>query len=233
VSDAVLTESVGHTVFGNITNTKNVSATSGTETFGNIGADITLHGVALGNTSVVRKTGTALSGADHNSISRYFTIIPEINAGLNADLKFHYDPAELNGQNQHILEIYRSQDNGTTWNNLGGVADTNTHTVFITGINEMSLWTASDTLHKLDVSGIPSGIGDVRPDKEIIFLYPNPAREQLSFSKTLFDVEVLNANGEIVVPLIKSANGIRVDQLTDGNYFIRSGNLVMKFVIRR
>ena len=146
---ATLTEGAGKTVLGNITTTRNVIATSGPEAFGNIGADITLQGTALGNTTVFRKTGTASSGSGHNSIKRYFDITPETNTGLNADMVFHYDDTELNSENASTLELYKSGDGGTTWNNHDGTVNTSARTISATGINDFSRWTAADASNPL------------------------------------------------------------------------------------
>lgn len=154
-SAAMLSEPSGQPIIGTITTTHTVTATSGTEHFGNIGSDIVLNGVALGNTTVFRKTGVALTGNGHSSIKRYFDIIPTINTGLNAGLVFHYDVSELNTQNGDILELYKSVNNGSTWNNQGGIASSLSGTISVTGINDFSRWTAADKSNSLGNTVIP------------------------------------------------------------------------------
>lgn len=152
---ATLSEAAGQTISGNVTTTRNVVSTSGTETFGNIGADIILNGVATGTTTVLRKTGTTYTGAEHSSIKRYFNITPTINTGLKAGLAFHYDLSEINGQSQDALEIYRSHDGGTIWNNIGGTVNTSQQTINVSGLNDFSGFTASDTINRLGNTSTP------------------------------------------------------------------------------
>jgi hypothetical protein len=162
-----LSEPPGQPVIGNVRTTRNIASTSGTETFGSIGIDLLLNGVAPGNTSVSRKTGTLSTGTGHSSILRYFDVIPATNTGLNAGLVFHYDSTELNAQNGTILELYRSRDNGTTWNNLGGAANTTSKTVTITGINDFSRWTAADTSNRIGNTATPTTTGILPPSRTI------------------------------------------------------------------
>ncbi len=155
-ASASLSEPSGQPVLGTVTTTRNITATSGTELFGNIGSDITLNGVAPGSTTVLRKTGLASTGSGHSSIHRYFDITPTTNTGLNTGLVFHYDATELNNQNGNILELYKSINNGTTWNNQGGVATASNGTISVTGINDFSRWTAADTSNTLGNTVIPA-----------------------------------------------------------------------------
>jgi hypothetical protein len=154
-----ISEAPGQPVAGNVRTTRNISATSGTETFGNIGADIVLNGVAPGTTSVVRKTGIPSTGNGHSSIKRYFDIAPATNAGLNSGFVFHYDTTEVTGQSPTTLEMYRSRDNGASWNNLGGTANTASRTITVTGINDFSRWSASDTSNRLGTTATPALTG--------------------------------------------------------------------------
>jgi hypothetical protein len=151
-----ISEPAGQPVVGTVRTTRNITATTGTETFGNIGSDVALNGVALGSTTVLRKTGTASTGNGHNSIKRYFDITPTTNTGLNATVVLHYDTTEVNGQNANTLELYRSRDNGTTWNNLGGTINTTSRTISATGINDFSRWTAADSSNRIGNSATPT-----------------------------------------------------------------------------
>ena len=151
-----LSEPAGQPVVGTVRTTRNITATTGTETFGNIGSDLALNGVALGSTTVSRKTGTASTGGGHSSIKRSFDITPTTNTGLNAGLVFHYDNTELNVQSANTLELYRSRDNGTTWNNLGGTVNTGSRTISATGVSDFSRWTAADTSNRLGNTSTPA-----------------------------------------------------------------------------
>jgi hypothetical protein len=154
-SAATLSEPAGQPIVGVVTTTRTITATSGTEQFGNIGSDIVLNGVAPGSTTVLRKTGVASTGNGHSSIHRYFDITPATNTGLNAGLVFHYAVSELNNQNGTILELYNSSNNGSTWNNQGGIASVSSGTISVTGINAFSRWTAADTSNSLGNTVIP------------------------------------------------------------------------------
>ncbi|MEI6576485.1 MAG: dockerin type I domain-containing protein [Bacteroidota bacterium] len=155
-SAATLSESPGQGIVGFVRTTRNLSATTGTESFGNIGADLVLNGVAPGSTIVLRKTGTALNGNGHSSINRYFDITPSTNTGLNAGLVFHYNNNEINGQTAALLDLYKSQDNGSTWTNLGGTVNTLAGTITLSGLNDFSRWTASDTNNRIGNTLSPS-----------------------------------------------------------------------------
>ncbi len=151
-----ISEPAGQPVVGNMTTTRTINATTGTVTFGNIGADILLNGVAPGSTTVLRKTGVASLGGGHSSINRYYEITPATNTGLNAGFVFHYDVSEVNGQNPDIFELYRSNDNGLTWNNIGGIVNPALLTVSVAGVNDFSRWTASDTNNRIGNTISPS-----------------------------------------------------------------------------
>jgi hypothetical protein len=152
-SSATLSEASPSEVEGTISTSRNVTATSGTETFGGIGADITMHGTALGNTTVSRLTGTGDTSGSYVSILRTYTITPTVDTLLNADFTFTYTNADLNGQLGNALSLYNSTNNGASWTNAGGVDGTDS--VSITGVNGFSKWTASDTNHQLGNTARP------------------------------------------------------------------------------
>ena len=152
---ATLSESPGATVLGLMTTTRTVSSTAGTESFGFIGAAMTLHGTAPGVTTITRTTGTAASGNGNNSILREFDISPAVNSGLFADLSFRYDYTELNGQDASGLGLFKSTDNGSTWKEKAGVSDTAAKTVAVYGLDGFSDWTASDAANSLGAPASP------------------------------------------------------------------------------
>ena len=158
-SNASLSEVEGQPIVGTVTTTRNVTGTSGTISFGNIGADVTLNGVAPGITTVLRKTGTVSTGGGHTSIKRYFEITPATNVGLDAGLTFHFDTTEVNFQNPGIFELYRSRNDGGTWNNVGGSVNVALHTIAVTGINDFSRWTVADTLNRIGNTAAPTTTG--------------------------------------------------------------------------
>ena len=86
------------------------------------------------------QTGTGLSG----SIARYFDIQPAVNTNLNATFRFKYFDAELNGQSENTMIMFKSIDNGTNWTNQNiNARDAAQNFVEKTGINDFSRWTLS------------------------------------------------------------------------------------------
>jgi len=113
---------------------------------GNLGATITSSS-NLGNVTIRRghlsQNGTGLTG----SIQRYYHIIPENNNDLNATLRLKYFDAELNGQNENVLIIYQSDDNGSNWNNMSQTGrNANANYVEISGLENLSLQTLANDL---------------------------------------------------------------------------------------
>lgn len=84
---------------------------------GNLGATISSP-ANLGDVTIRRghvpQSGTGLT----TGIRRYYSIVTENNNSLNATLRFKYFDAELNGQDEHVLVIYKSNDAGANWNNM-------------------------------------------------------------------------------------------------------------------
>src|SRR4030095_1155174 len=83
---------------------------------GNLGATIT-SSANLGSVTIRRghlpQSGTDLS----NSIQRYYSIVPQNNSNLNATLRLRYFDAELNGQNENVIVIYKRDANAATRTN--------------------------------------------------------------------------------------------------------------------
>jgi hypothetical protein len=157
--DGTLTEA-GY-LAGMIAKTVDLSGSTSSSNFGNIGATISWTGTAPGSTRVTRGSDTTLTGNGFQSIKRFYDIIPTMNTGLNGALVFKYSNNELNGQNPATLSLWRSADNGATWRRQGGTVDAASGTITKTGITSFSLWTAADSDHPLGPStleGIPTTI---------------------------------------------------------------------------
>jgi hypothetical protein len=66
-------------------------------------------------------------------------------ATLNATLRLRYFDSELNGQNENVLVIYKSNDNGSNWNNMSQTTrNTNANYVEKTGISNLALQTLAN-----------------------------------------------------------------------------------------
>ncbi len=76
------------------------------------------------------------------------------------------------------------------------------------------------------------GISESSGNDKTISLYPNPATDQLFFSEAINGVEVFNVFGEVVISHTGNTQHISVSVLADGIYFIRSGNLIQRFVVQ-
>jgi hypothetical protein len=111
---------------------------------GNLGATVT-SSANLGSVTIRRghqpQSGTGLT----NSLNRYYLVTPANNSNLNATLRFRYFDAELNGQNENVLVIYKSNDNGANWNNISQtIRNINADYVEKTGLSSLSLQTLSN-----------------------------------------------------------------------------------------
>ncbi|MCB0564962.1 MAG: hypothetical protein KDD01_11350, partial [Phaeodactylibacter sp.] len=96
-SNALLAETPGHTVKGSsgyLLTTRNLNMPNADNVAG-MGLTLTAN-INLGHTEVVRGHAEQ-SGNGAVSILRYFDVLPVNQAGLSADILFHYDESELNG----------------------------------------------------------------------------------------------------------------------------------------
>ncbi len=136
-------------LLGGIFRTVNLSGSTTSSNFGNIGATISWSGAAPGSTTVQRISGVASTGNGNQSILRYYDVTPTFNSNLNVSMVFRYSDNELNGRDANTLELWRSIDSGATWRRQGGTVNTLTRTITKNGIQSLSRWTASDAAHPL------------------------------------------------------------------------------------
>lgn len=121
---------------------------------GNLGAVIT-SAANFGSVTIRRghkaQNGTGLV----NSINRYFDIQPSNNSNLNATFRYLYFDAELNAQNENVLDMFRSTDNGISWANQSFISrNTTLNYLEKTGIPAFSKWTLSSSSVALPVIGL-------------------------------------------------------------------------------
>lgn len=124
-----------------------------TVTPGNMGLEITTNGNQMGNTIVRRRHKRAgSSGANFlisttPSVYRIYEVIPEFNGtnyppnGLNVDITYTYLSHEVGVEivnEEALFTIWRSGDNGITWEDKGGVIDLVNHTISLTGFQQFS-----------------------------------------------------------------------------------------------
>lgn len=153
-STASLVESPGAAVRGRVRTTRSVQ-TGVEEDFGGMGLALTAAGAAPGMTTLERVTGEPVTVAFSFSISRVFTFSPAQNSGLSAAVRFAYADADLNGQEEQTLGLWRSDDGGTTWSQTPAVADTAANTLEIAGTDSLGMLTASDAAHPLALTTLP------------------------------------------------------------------------------
>ncbi|MBL7977246.1 MAG: T9SS type A sorting domain-containing protein [Bacteroidetes Order II. Incertae sedis bacterium] len=96
----------------------------------------------LGSTEIRRSHDiTTVTGS---SIARKYFITPTNNSSLDAILRFYYFDAELNGNDEHLMVLWRSNDNGATWTpQSGNTQDITANWIQQTGIPTFSTWTAA------------------------------------------------------------------------------------------
>jgi hypothetical protein len=104
----------------------------------------------MGSTVIAR--GHAVQGgAGGGSIKRYFDITPTTNTGLNATLVFKYDDTELSGATESDLVLFKSTDSGASWASAGGSVNATANTITLSGVNDLSRWTAATTAYSVGV----------------------------------------------------------------------------------
>jgi len=110
---------------------------------GNVGAELSST-ENLGMTEI-RRSHDAYTGAA-SSILRSYSITPTNNVGLNATLRFHYFDAELNGNDENTMMLWRSTDAGLSWTELENntTRDISANWVQRTGIEAFSSWTSAN-----------------------------------------------------------------------------------------
>jgi hypothetical protein len=148
---ATLQETVNNYITGNV---KTVRPMLGNYYYacGNIGVEVTTGSNAPGLTTIFRKTGN--SAVQHGFCSRgtggYYDISPANNFNIKSDIVLHYFPAELNGIAQSDLEIFRSDDSGRTWTDIGYTfKNASQYTVSINGMDTFSRYTIGSTSNPL------------------------------------------------------------------------------------
>jgi mannan endo-1,4-beta-mannosidase len=65
-----------------------------------------------------------------------------------------------------------------------------------------------------------------------LIIYPTPTADVLNFSMELEKVEVYNAYGQLVLTNVLNAKSISVENLANGIYFLKSGNINKKFIVK-
>lgn len=131
------------------------------------------------------------------SINRTYTIEPTSNLNLNVTMHFNYFESELNGNQEDDLMVFKSIDSGNNWSKEGGVVNTTSNSITLSGINSFSKWTAGlSSINFLAVEFI--SFDAVRDDNDDV----------------LISWEVLAEIGTKAYQINYSLDGIHFDSLT-------------------
>jgi len=138
----------------------------------------------LGNVIIRRGHQSQVNGAGLGAtIFRYFDIVPDNNANLNATLGVNYFNGELNGFNENQLEFWRSNDN-IHWTDIGFTTrEASNNFVDKTGIASFGRFTLSTANNPLPVHFI---LFNVHCENDRVLLTWKTAQEQNSDH---FDIE--------------------------------------------
>lgn len=143
-------EMMGHV--GLMTTTRDLSGLS-SENVAGFGAFITTS-ADMGST-VVARGFAAQTGNGNQGIKRYYDILPTNNSGLNAAVAFSYKESELNGLDESTLVLFKSTDGGNTWTDMGGILNSSSNIIILTGIDSFGRWTIGSTDASLEAAQIP------------------------------------------------------------------------------
>ena len=159
-SAATLSETTTGYATGTVQTTRALSTAGSSESFGGLGLTLTPSGSTLpGSTFVARTTGTARMGVGTSvSVKRVFDIQPTVKTGLNVALALTIRDDERDGIAAANLHLYKSDNNGTSWQSVAGATTTATttngvptYTTSRSGLSEFSLWTLGDATNPLPV----------------------------------------------------------------------------------
>lgn len=120
---------------------------------GNLGAMLT-SSADLGTVTITRSHVPAVNPINNSlqGIQRTFFILPENDAALNANLRFYYFDAELNGNDSNTLSLWKSAD-GVNWSIVGAdVRDVINKYVEKDGVASLSYWTLTDVSNPLPLT---------------------------------------------------------------------------------
>ncbi|MBD2722814.1 BNR-repeat neuraminidase N-terminal domain-containing protein [Hymenobacter armeniacus] len=152
---ATLSETDASYVLGQVAVPGRDLSTATAESFGNIGLTLTPDAASTafpGLTTVVRTTGTVLTGAGTSqSIKRYFDIQPATNTGLNVAMDFSYFDHERNGIAPGNVALFKSVSGPAgPWANQAPITIAG-NTVSKIGIADFSIWTLGSATNPLPV----------------------------------------------------------------------------------
>jgi hypothetical protein len=143
--------SAGRVTGGQLTADRALSSPSQADPAG-LGAVLSAS-VDLGEVTVTRGHVVQTASNGNESIRRYYDITPsKNNSSLSATLTHTYADAELNGLSESDLELFKSEDGGSTWSEEGfDSRDASANEVTLSGIESFSRWTLGSEASPLPV----------------------------------------------------------------------------------
>lgn len=120
--------------------------------FGGIGVTIDASGEDLGNVNIIRKSGNGASVVigSNEGINRTWEITSENVPGSDVDVTLSWNNADDNGKNIAEMKVYKSNNNGASWNPISGTLDGSTRDVTFTA-SGFSIFTLADVDNPLPV----------------------------------------------------------------------------------
>lgn len=139
---------------------KSVDLTGSTTSsnFGNIGATISWSSNAPGITNVVRASDSMQIANGNQSVKRFYKIT-SADTTAAGNIAFRYSTAELNGHDTLSIELWQSIDNGASWRRRPAIVDVLNKTISKNNVPLTGLWAIADTskpLGPLTSAGIPA-----------------------------------------------------------------------------
>lgn len=179
------------TLAGAIQKSVDLTGSTTSSNFGNIGAAISWSSTAPGITNVLRVSDSVVTGNGNQSIKRIYTITPTA-TDATGTVTVKYSSAELNGNSADKLELWKTLDNGATWLYQGGTVDTVSMQLTKTNAVLAGMWTASDSLHRL------GSIAQANIPIAMSFASPNTVSDTITSQLNSFSLLVVDAFGNPV-----------------------------------
>jgi hypothetical protein len=132
---------------GAIQKSVNLTGSTTSSNFGNIGAAISWTSNAPGITNIIRVSDSLRTGNGNESIKRFYQVQPT-DATATGTIVLKYADSELNGHDPANLQLWRSSD-GINWQRQIPVVDTLLKTITKTNAVLSGYWTAADTVRAL------------------------------------------------------------------------------------
>jgi len=140
---------------------------------GNIGVEFTSP-ANLGMTLITRGHTQQTDAGGQTSIQRFFDIVPETNAGLQASLRFYYFDGELADLNKNELAVFSSKGIGQDWVSAGKDEYSASNNWVIKG--------GLDQLHRYTLA-IPES-KQLGANTASALVFPNPSHDVFTLSLT-------------------------------------------------